>query len=179
VSGRARCGRGSSGCRCAGRFEFDERVNTVRTPVPALYFLTVQRASTPAVGGNAFAHESGIHQDGMLKNKSTYEIMTPESVGLNKSALVLGKHSGRAAFKGVYLRHRVGLLPPIRDREIGRCYRGYRPAAEPQPPAPALTSHCLLPPCRLVTLGVQTACASWASATSRARSWRSSWRSSR
>ncbi len=51
------------------------------------------------VGKNAFAHESGIHQDGMLKNRSTYEIMTPESVGLTKSQLVLGKHSGRHAFK--------------------------------------------------------------------------------
>lgn len=51
------------------------------------------------VGANAFAHESGIHQDGMLKNKQTYEIMTPESVGLYKSELVLGKHSGRHAFK--------------------------------------------------------------------------------
>ncbi|MEM6780477.1 MAG: 2-isopropylmalate synthase [Pseudomonadota bacterium] len=51
------------------------------------------------VGANAFAHESGIHQDGMLKNASTYEIMTPESVGLSKSELVMGKHSGRAALK--------------------------------------------------------------------------------
>ncbi len=51
------------------------------------------------VGANAFAHASGIHQDGMLKNAQTYEIMTPESVGLNESKLVLAKHSGRAAFK--------------------------------------------------------------------------------
>ncbi len=51
------------------------------------------------VGANAFAHESGIHQDGMLKNAQTYEIMTPESVGLHKSELVMGKHSGRHAFK--------------------------------------------------------------------------------
>ncbi|WP_119680356.1 2-isopropylmalate synthase [Indioceanicola profundi] len=51
------------------------------------------------VGANAFAHESGIHQDGMLKNAQTYEIMTPESVGLNRSTLVMGKHSGRAAFR--------------------------------------------------------------------------------
>jgi len=50
------------------------------------------------VGANAFAHESGIHQDGLLKNKTTYEIMTPETVGLSKSTLVLGKHSGRHAF---------------------------------------------------------------------------------
>ncbi|MFM9889304.1 MAG: 2-isopropylmalate synthase [Rickettsiales bacterium] len=51
------------------------------------------------VGANAFAHESGIHQDGMLKNRDTYEIMTPESVGVTKTNLVMGKHSGRAAFK--------------------------------------------------------------------------------
>lgn len=49
------------------------------------------------VGANAFAHEAGIHQDGMLKNESTYEIMRPEHVGLNRSRLVLGKHSGRHA----------------------------------------------------------------------------------
>ncbi len=51
------------------------------------------------VGRNAFAHESGIHQDGMLKHTQTYEIMTPESVGVTKTSLVMGKHSGRAAFK--------------------------------------------------------------------------------
>ena len=51
------------------------------------------------VGANAFAHEAGIHQDGMLKNQQTYEIMRPEMVGLNQSRLVLGKHSGRHAFK--------------------------------------------------------------------------------
>lgn len=51
------------------------------------------------VGENAFAHESGIHQHGMLANSSTYEIMTPESIGLNKTELVLGKHSGRHAFE--------------------------------------------------------------------------------
>ena len=50
-------------------------------------------------GANAFAHESGIHQDGMLKNRGTYEIMTPESVGLKQSNLVMGKHSGRHAFR--------------------------------------------------------------------------------
>jgi len=50
------------------------------------------------VGRNAFAHESGIHQDGVLKDASTYEIMRPEMVGLKQSSLVLGKHSGRHAF---------------------------------------------------------------------------------
>jgi 2-isopropylmalate synthase len=51
------------------------------------------------VGKNAFAHESGIHQDGMLKNRETYEIMTPESVGQAPSSLVMGKHSGSHAFR--------------------------------------------------------------------------------
>src|SRR6201995_5125913 len=51
------------------------------------------------VGRNAFAHEAGIHQDGVLKHAGTYEIMTPESVGWTKSNLVMGKHSGRAAFR--------------------------------------------------------------------------------
>jgi 2-isopropylmalate synthase len=51
------------------------------------------------VGANAFAHEAGIHQDGMLKHQETYEIMRPEVVGWQRSALVLGKHSGRHALK--------------------------------------------------------------------------------
>jgi len=51
------------------------------------------------VGRNAFAHESGIHQDGMLKHQQTYEIMTPDSVGVSKTSLVMGKHSGRNAFR--------------------------------------------------------------------------------
>lgn len=51
------------------------------------------------VGKNAFAHESGIHQDGMLKNAETFEIMRPEDIGLAETSLVLGKHSGRAALR--------------------------------------------------------------------------------
>ncbi len=51
------------------------------------------------VGENAFAHESGIHQDGMLKNRNTYEIMTPETVGVRKTKIVLGRHSGRHGLK--------------------------------------------------------------------------------
>ncbi len=59
----------------------------------------VVQPNKAVVGANAFAHEAGIHQDGMLKHTGTYEIMTPESVGLSKSSLVMGKHSGRHAFK--------------------------------------------------------------------------------
>jgi 2-isopropylmalate synthase len=66
--------------------------------VSTLTGLTVQR-NKAIVGENAFAHESGIHQDGMLKFRETYEIMDPASVGIPKSSLVMGKHSGRAAFR--------------------------------------------------------------------------------
>jgi 2-isopropylmalate synthase len=64
--------------------------NIVGMPIPR---------NKAVVGENAFAHESGIHQHGMLKHHSTYEIMRPETVGLSRSSLVLGKHSGRHAFR--------------------------------------------------------------------------------
>jgi 2-isopropylmalate synthase len=63
--------------------------------------MMVQR-NKAIVGANAFAHEAGIHQDGVLKSPITYEIMTPESVGMKRSTLVLGKHSGRHALKQRY-----------------------------------------------------------------------------
>ncbi len=66
--------------------------------VSSLTGLTVQR-NKAIVGENAFAHESGIHQDGVLKHRETYEIMDPTIVGIPTTALVLGKHSGRAAFR--------------------------------------------------------------------------------
>lgn len=66
--------------------------------VSQLTGLHVQR-NKAIVGANAFAHESGIHQDGMLKERSTYEIMNPEDVGISGTELVLGKHSGRHAFR--------------------------------------------------------------------------------
>jgi 2-isopropylmalate synthase len=66
--------------------------------VSTLTGLLVQR-NKAIVGENAFAHEAGIHQDGILKHRETYEIMEPASVGISKNALVLGKHSGRHAFK--------------------------------------------------------------------------------
>jgi 2-isopropylmalate synthase len=77
------------------------RVNTTRLVptsrmVAGITGIQVQR-NKAIVGQNAFAHEAGIHQDGMLKERTTYEIMRPEDVGLNMSDLVLGKHSGRAA----------------------------------------------------------------------------------
>ena len=66
--------------------------------VSAFTGMMIQR-NKAIVGENAFAHESGIHQDGYLKNRETYEIMTPESVGINMSKIVLGRHSGRHGLK--------------------------------------------------------------------------------
>src|SRR5437773_11335261 len=60
--------------------------------------IQVQR-NKAIVGQNAFAHEAGIHQDGMLKERTTYEIMNPDDIGLPRTELVLGKHSGRAALR--------------------------------------------------------------------------------
>jgi 2-isopropylmalate synthase len=71
------------------------------------------------VGANAFAHEAGIHQDGIIKDPLTYEIMSPESVGVPSRSLVLGKHSGRSALR-VSLRD-LGYDPS--DAELAECYR--------------------------------------------------------
>ena len=73
----------------------------------------------PVVGANAFAHEAGIHQDGILKNPLTYEIIPPEAVGVPARRLVLGKHSGRHALRLRLeeLGYRVG------DDDLGECYR--------------------------------------------------------
>jgi len=75
-----------------------ENITKVSRLVSSITGFAVQ-PNKAIVGANAFAHESGIHQDGVLKHAATYEIMTPESVGLTKSNIVLGKLSGRHAFK--------------------------------------------------------------------------------
>jgi 2-isopropylmalate synthase len=78
------------------------------------------------VGENAFAHESGIHQHGMLKHHSTYEIMRPEEVGLSRSHLVLGKHSGRHAF-----RERVVALGfELDELELNRVFEEFKALAD-------------------------------------------------
>lgn len=74
------------------------RITEASRLVSTITGFDVQR-NKAVVGQNAFAHESGIHQAGMLRHSETYEIMTPESVGLVKTNLVMGKHSGRAAFR--------------------------------------------------------------------------------
>ncbi|MBN1490814.1 MAG: 2-isopropylmalate synthase, partial [Phycisphaerae bacterium] len=74
------------------------RIYPVSRLVSTLTGIKVQR-NKAIVGENAFSHEAGVHQDGVLKHRSTYEIMDPEDVGIPASKLVLGKHSGRHAFK--------------------------------------------------------------------------------
>ena len=76
----------------------------------------------PIVGKNAFAHESGIHQHGVLANKKTYEIMTPESVGIHVNNLVLGKHSGRHAV-GQRLEE-LGFV--LSKEELDRCFEEFK-----------------------------------------------------
>jgi len=75
-----------------------EVITRISKLVSTITGFTVQ-PNKAIVGANAFAHEAGIHQDGVLKHAGTYEIMTPESVGLRESNLVMGKHSGRHAFR--------------------------------------------------------------------------------
>src|SRR5688572_22967040 len=78
------------------------------------------------VGANAFAHEAGIHQDGMLKHQTTYEIMRPEDVGVNQSKLVLGKHSGRHA-----LRTRLAEMGhSLDDAEMDKAFTRFKELAD-------------------------------------------------
>ncbi len=79
------------------------------------------------VGRNAFAHESGIHQDGVLKNAATYEIMTPESIGWTKSTLVMGKHSGRAAFRD---KLRAMGYAELGDNKLNDAFRRFKDLAD-------------------------------------------------
>ncbi len=79
------------------------------------------------VGRNAFAHESGIHQDGVLKNAATYEIMTPESVGWARTSLVMGKHSGRAAFRDKLRSLGYGELG---DNQLNDAFRRFKDLAD-------------------------------------------------
>ncbi len=86
------------------------------------------QANKAVVGRNAFAHESGIHQDGMLKDRRTYEIMSPESVGVPRTTLVLGKHSGRHAVQ----QKCEALGYSFSKRELDQVYRQMIALAETQ-----------------------------------------------
>jgi 2-isopropylmalate synthase len=78
------------------------------------------------VGANAFAHEAGIHQDGVLKNPMTYEIMKPETIGLSRNKLVLGKHSGRHALRD----HLKALGYDLSDEELNLVFKKFKELAD-------------------------------------------------
>jgi 2-isopropylmalate synthase len=122
------------------------------------------QANKAIVGRNAFAHEAGIHQDGMLKDRRTYEIMRPEDVGVPQAPLVLGKHSGRHAVQrrceqlGVTLERReldavykavIALADrekTVSDRDLARIIASVRPQPEPRPvAAPAIADFSTTP----------------------------------
>ncbi|MDZ4159288.1 MAG: 2-isopropylmalate synthase [Anaerolineaceae bacterium] len=112
------------------------------------------------VGANAFAHEAGIHQDGILKHQQTYEIMRPETVGVTQSRLVLGKHSGRHAFKN----HLKDLGYALTESEVGTLFERFKLLADKKKTIAdadlhALASEQLYQPHEVFTLdGLQVTC---------------------
>ncbi|HLA73403.1 MAG TPA: 2-isopropylmalate synthase [Steroidobacteraceae bacterium] len=111
-------------------FNLDTRIDTTRLYPTSRMLANIVGVPIPrnkaVVGENAFAHESGIHQHGMLKHHSTYEIMRPQDVGLSRSALVLGKHSGRHA-----LRERIKELGfELDEVEFARVFEEFKALAD-------------------------------------------------
>lgn len=111
-------------------FNLDTRIDTTRLYPTARLVSGITGMQIPRnkaiVGENAFAHEAGIHQHGMLQHASTYEIMKPEDIGISKSNLVLGKHSGRHAF-----RDRVKDLGfDLDDFEVNRAFQEFKKLAD-------------------------------------------------
>jgi len=102
-----------------------EEIYKTSRMVSNLTGIAVQR-NKAIVGENAFAHESGIHQDGVLKEKTTYEIMTPESIGLKESRMVLGKHSGRHAVSARLAELGYALSPD----ELNKAFQRFKDLAD-------------------------------------------------
>ncbi len=110
--------------QCSTRIATKELIATSRL-VSTLTGLRVQR-NKAIVGENSFAHQSGVHQDGVLKERTTYEIMKPEDVGLHKTKIVLGKLSGRHAFK-----ERIRELgDEVSDDEFERAFEEFKRVAD-------------------------------------------------
>ncbi len=114
----------------ADYFKVATRINTRKLYPTSRLVSHVTGLAVPrnkaVVGQNAFSHESGIHQDGMLKERSTYEIMNPEDVGIPRTELVLGKHSGRAALKQRIL----DLGYHLTDEQMLRVFDGFKQLAD-------------------------------------------------
>src|ERR1700723_3698557 len=114
----------------AAFFNLKTNVNTSRLYPTSRLVSSITGMPIPrnkaVIGENAFAHEAGIHQHGMLQNRTTYEIMRPEDVGLPRSSLVLGKHSGRHAF-----RERVQQLGfELDELELNRVFEEFKALAD-------------------------------------------------
>ena len=112
------------------RYILFNRINTkeiinISRMVSSISGMSVQ-ANKAVVGANAFAHEAGIHQHGMLSDQRTYEIMRPEDVGLSNSKIVLGKHSGRSA-----LRNRLDSMGyALKENEVEKVFQGFKALAD-------------------------------------------------
>ncbi len=120
----------------------------------------VVQPNKAVVGANAFAHEAGIHQDGMLKHNQTYEIMRPETVGVTQTRLVLGKHSGRHALKARL--NEMGY--PINEADLDKAFERFKSLADKKKTITdadleALVADELYQPREVFTLvGLQVAC---------------------
>ncbi len=111
-------------------FNFETNIKTTEISktsklVSSLTGMLIQQ-NKAIVGGNAFAHEAGIHQHGVLAKAQTYEIMTPQSIGLKSSSIVLGKHSGRHAFE----KKVTELGFKLRDREFEKAFSDFKSLAD-------------------------------------------------
>lgn len=116
----------SSAMQAGTNIRLEEIYNTSRMVSRTMNFPVA--INKPIVGRNAFQHESGIHQDGLLKNRNTYEIMDPEAMGIPRSMIVLGKHSGRHAIK-----HRVAQYGiQLEGGELDSVYERFKAAADEQ-----------------------------------------------
>jgi 2-isopropylmalate synthase len=145
-------------------FELETGIDTTQimrlSKLVSNYTGIVVQPNKAIVGANAFAHEAGIHQDGMLKNQLTYEIMRPESVGVTQSRLVLGKHSGRHAFK-VRLND---LGYPLTDVDLDKAFERFKNLADKKKfitdaDLEALVADEVYQPREIYTLdGLQVAC---------------------
>jgi 2-isopropylmalate synthase len=111
-------------------YDFETRIDTSKIFPTSRLVSTITGLTVPAnkaiVGANAFAHESGIHQDGVLKKAITYEIMRPQDVGIKKSDLVLGKHSGRHAFRDKL----KSLGYELSDEDVNRLFDRFKEVAD-------------------------------------------------
>ncbi|VAX17621.1 2-isopropylmalate synthase [hydrothermal vent metagenome] len=111
-------------------FNFETAINTTEimntSKLVSGFCGIIVQPNKAIVGENAFAHESGIHQDGMLKNRETYEIMTPDSVGVQKTKIVLGRHSGRHGLKA----RLEELGYNLDNEELNRAYEAFTKLAD-------------------------------------------------